>query len=109
METKHYIGEKLSLRRGGNVGYYVGICRDPYTIIDIKPNGNLVIQECELIFNGPRYYNTLPDEIRENPNGSTKTLYLSRSKKFSGKYVDSSGDYPLVADFGYWEYIPYMD
>ena len=75
MATKFYpeVGTKLYLsQRTGD--YYVDMVKIPYTVIGTV-SGKLLVQECQLIFNGPRYYDTLPDEIKEDPNG--KVLALS--------------------------------
>ena len=49
----------LSQRTGS---YYVDMVKHPYTVIGTN-NGKVQIQECKLIFSGPRYYDTLPDDI----------------------------------------------
>ena len=108
MENKHFIGEHLFLSTGGSNSYYISAIRDPYTVIKVEEN-KIVIQEAECIFPYPRYYDTLPLEIRENPHGRIVTLFKSRSKKFKGEWVTDGGSYPKVATFGKWDYFPYLD
>ena len=74
MATKFYpeVGTKLYLsQRTGD--YYVDMVKIPYTVIGTV-SGKLLVQECQLIFNGPRYFDTLPDEIKEDPNGKGRAL-----------------------------------
>ena len=72
--TKYYpeIGTKLYLSQRTGLEY-VDLVKTPYTVVG-KARGKLLVQECELVFNGPRYYDTLADEIRENPNGQILEL-----------------------------------
>lgn len=86
--------------------YYVRACRDPWTVIEAKGN-TCVIQEAELVFYGPRYFNTLPDLIRENPNG--RTIKLRWSEKNQRWQESPNHGYPRVAVFGKWDYFPYLD
>lgn len=106
------IGEHLYLRQyTGNM--WVDEVKRPYTVIHVDHAKNLVvIQECELVFNGPRYYDTLADEIRENPHGDIMILRYANTKKYKEKWVESGvqlSDYPLVAVFGQWFYQPYLN
>lgn len=109
MATKFYpeVGTKLYLsQRTGN--YYVDMVKTPYTVIGHTSNGRLLIQECELIFNGPRYYDTLADEIRSDPNG--QVLELNWAPKKERWQIDKyKTGYPSVAFFGTWEHQPYLD
>lgn len=103
------IGEKLYLsQHTGN--YWVDSVRNPYTVIDVNDK-EVTIQECKLIFNGIRYFDTLPDEILEDPNGEIKKLKWSNAKKHTGWiYKDYPGDnYPEIAHFGMWDYAPYLN
>jgi hypothetical protein len=100
------IGDKLYLRqRTGS--YYVDLCKRPYTVKSIISHDKIEIQECELIFNGPRYYDTLPDEIKADPNGDTMILRWNEKRQAWCEYP--LRDYPQFAVFGKWEYQPYLD
>ena len=105
MKYEPKVGDKLYLRqRTGN--YYVDICKHPATVIEVK--GNVItVQDCELVFAGPRYYDTLPDYIMENPNG--KTMKLRWSEKYQRWQQTPADSYPLFAVFGSWQYQPYLD
>ena len=102
MENKHFIGEHLYL-----VYPYTGT-KNPYTIIGFKGE-KIIVQEAECIFPYPRYFDTLPDKIVENPNGEIVTLFQSKSKAYKGCWVDKGGSYPHIAVFGRWDYEPYLD
>lgn len=106
------IGDHLYLRQ------YTGNCwvdevKRPYTVIGVSIyHDTVTIQECELVFNGPRYYDTIADEIRENPNGRIMTLRFANAKRYPEKWVEQGvplTDYPLVAVFGRWEHQPYLN
>ena len=80
--------------------------RNPYTVESVKGN-TCVIRAAGLIFRGPRYYDTLPDEIRDDPNGKRMTLRWSEKKQ---RWQESpAGSYPEVAVFGRWDYAPYLN
>ena len=100
------IGDKLYLQqRTGN--YYVDLCKNPYTVIGIE-KGQVIIQEAQLIFNGPRYYDTVADEIKPDPNG--EILKLNWSPKKQCWLIDRYGTgYPQYAYFGTYEHQPYLD
>ena len=108
MATKFYpeVGTKLYLsQRTGD--YYVDMVKIPYTVIGTV-SGKLLVQECQLIFNGPRYYDTLPDEIKEDPNG--KVLALSWAPKKGCWQIDKhKTGYPSIAFFNGWKYEPYLN
>ena len=100
------VGTKLYLsQRTGN--YYVDMVRTPYTVISTY-GGKVQIQECELIFNGPRYFDTLPDEIRANQSGEILELNWAPKKKRWQIDKYKTG-YPSIATFGNWDYQPYLD
>lgn len=108
MATKFYpeVGTKLYLsQRTGN--YYVDMVKTPYTVIGVS-SGKVLVQECQLIFNGPRYYDTIADDIKADPNGEVLTLSWAPKKERwqIDKYKTS---YPSVAFFGAWEHQPYLD
>lgn len=108
MATKFYpeVGTKLYLsQRTGD--YYVDMVKIPYTVIGAV-SGKLLVQECQLIFNGPRYFDTLPDEIKEDPNG--KVLALSWAPKKGCWQIDKhKTGYPSIAFFNGWKYEPYLN
>lgn len=102
---EHFIGEKLYLYTPSNA-YWAAMVRNPYTVIGVDGN-NMTVQEAGLIFNGPRYYDTLPDDIVEDPNGRIVKLRWSDKKE---RWQESpAGSYPKVAVFGKWDYQPYLD
>ena len=102
------VGDKLYVRQ--HTGrYYIDICKDPYTVFKIEKN-IVYIREAECIFPYPRYFNTLPTEIRDNPNG--KVMKLKWSEKWQRwQETPARGDtkYAYFAVFGEWEYMPYLD
>jgi hypothetical protein len=108
MAAKFYpeVGTKLYLsQRTGN--YYVDMVKTPYTVIGVS-SGKVLVQECQLIFNGPRYYDTIADDIKADPNG--KVLTLSWAPKKERWQIDKyKTGYPSVAFFGNWEHQPYLD
>ena len=104
------VGEKLYLHQKTN-NSYVNDVRHPYTVRWVSDNA-VGIQEAKCIFNGPQYYDSLPDEIVDDYNGRTLTLKWSNAKKWGGAWVhrEYPGDeYPLIAEFGRWDYYPYLD
>ena len=108
MTEKFYpeVGTKLYLsQRTGD--YYVDMVKIPYTVIGAA-SGKLLVQECQLIFNGPRYFDTLPDEIKEDPNG--RVLALSWAPKKGCWQIDKhKTGYPSIAFFNGWKYYPYLN
>ena len=108
MTTKFYpeVGTKLYLsQRTGN--YYVDMVKTPYTVIGVS-SGKVLVQECQLIFNGPRYYDTIADDIKADPNGEVLTLSWA-PKKERWQIDKYKTGYPSVAFFGAWEPQPYLD
>lgn len=98
-------GDKLYLYRPCN-SWYVEACRDPYTVESVKGN-TCIVREARLVFYGTRYFNTLPDEIVDDPDGSRITLRWNEKKQ---RWQESpAGSYPRVAVFGAWAYFPYLD
>ena len=109
MNEKQYpkVGDKLYLsQRTGN--YYVDMVKNPYTVVEVHPS-YILIQEAECVFPSPRYYNTLPTEIKENPNGPVIKLRWSPKRKMWQYNTPSHAGYPEYAFFGRWEYQPYLD
>lgn len=92
------IGTKLTL------SYPTGSER-PYTVVGVRA-GKIVIRRCELIFEGARYFCSLPDEIREGGPDEPEEELVWRPKKgdWHGK-----GSYGGWVDWGYWNFQPYTD
>ena len=86
--------------------YYVQAVRDPWTVVSVKGD-TVIIREAEPIFYGPRYFNTMADDIRDNPSG--KLLKLRWNEKKQRWQESPAGSYPRVAVFGEWAYFPYLD
>mgnify|MGYP007101832496 CR=1 FL=1 len=106
------VGEHLYLRQfTGN--YWVDMVKRPYTVVSVDTKKNIVtVQECELIFNGPRYYDTIADEIKADADGRTLQLRFANAKGYRNKWIEkgrSTQDYPLTAVFGNWVHQPYLD
>lgn len=106
------VGEHLYLRQFTGNCWVDGVKR-PYTVIAVDTVKNIVtVQECELIFYGDRYYDTIADEIREDPNGRTLQLRFANAKRYKEKWVEvgrALSDYPLTAVFGMWLHEPYLN
>lgn len=108
MENKFYpeVGDKLYLSQvTGN--YMVDMVKTPYTVIGVNKS-HVIIQACKLIFNGPRYYNTLADDIQEDPQGEILSLNWAPKKKCWQIDKYKTG-YPEIAYFGKWKFQPYLD
>lgn len=100
------VGDPLYLYTDCNL-WTVRMCHDPYTVIGVKGK-RITIQEARLVFNGPRYFDTLPDGIEPNPNGDIKTLrYDTKGKRWV--ITPKSGSNHKVAVFGRYDYQPYLD
>ena len=86
--------------------FWVSDVRNPYTVDSVKGN-TCVIRAARLVFNGVRYYDTLPDSIEDDPNGRKMTLRWSEKKQ---RWQESpASSYPQVAVFGTWDYQPYLN
>lgn len=100
------VGDKLYLsQRTGRT--YVDMVKIPYTVIKVEKK-YIYVQSCKLIFNGDVYFDTLPDDIIEDPNGEIKKLTW-RPKKEMWAIDEFNTGYPEFAFFGKWEYFPYLD
>ena len=112
MKEKYWpnVGEPLYMRqKTGND--WVDMCRYPYTVIKVDKN-RVWVQSCEMIFDGPRYYDSLPTKIIPNPDGIIRELKWSNAKVLGGAWVYKSypGDaYPEFAVFGSYDYQGYLD
>ncbi len=107
-KSKNYpkIGDHLYLQqRTGN--YYVDMVKRPYIVVSMTPSV-VKVQSCKLIFNGPRYYDTLPDRIEADPDGEILELHWAPSKGMWQIDKYKSG-YPEYAHFGEWQYQPYLN
>ena len=86
--------------------YYVAAVRNPYTVESVKGN-TMTIRAARPVFNGPCYYDSLPDTIVDDPAGRRLTFRWSDKKQ---RWQESpAGSYPRVAVFGQWDYYPYLD
>ena len=99
------VGEQLYLYTPCS-DMWVAMVRKPFTVDSVK--GNVcVIRAAKPVFNGPQYYDTLPDDIVDDPNGKRMTMRWSEKKQ---RWQESpAGSYPRVAVFGAWDYQPYLN
>ena len=105
-KTYPNVGDKLYLRQfTGN--YYVDMVKRPYTVIEVNKT-TIKVQECDLIFNGPRYFDTLPDKIIEDKSGRIEELTWHPKRMMWGT-KGREADYPEYTIFGEWRYQPYLD
>ena len=79
----------------------------PYTVVGRAPQGRLLVRQCQLIFNGDRFYDTLPDAILPGRPGFEGTVELSWQPK--SRMWAEQGKYGKVAVFGKAEYYPNMN
>lgn len=105
-KTYPEVGAELYLHRlTGN--YYADLVRTPYTVIAVDKN-HVTIQEAACIFVGPRYYDTLPDRIVPNEYG--EILQLNWAPKKERWQIDRyKTGYPCIAEFGQYDYYPYIN
>ena len=100
------VGDHLYLsQRTGN--FYVDLVKNPYTVVEVTPQV-VRIRACKLIFNGPRYYDTIADEIQDDPNGEILDLHWA-PKKQQWQIDKYHTGYPDIAFFGEWAHQPYLD
>ena len=93
------VGERISLYTPCS-DMWVAEVRYPYTVESV--NGNtMIVREARPVFLGPRYYDTLPDYIEDDPDGKRKKMRWSE-KKQRWKESPIEGGYPMVAIFGGW-------
>lgn len=105
MKYEPKIGDKL-YTYSPSTGYWCSMVRDPWTVVEVKGN-TCTVQACKLLFRGPRYYNSLPYAICEDPEG--KLLKLRWSEKKQRWQESPATSYPRVAVFGGWDYQPYLN
>ena len=99
------VGEKLYTYTPCN-SYYVAMIRNPFTVESVKGN-TMTIRAARPVFLGPRYYDTLPDFIVDDPDGERQTFRWN--EKHQRWQETPAGRYPRVAVFGKWDYQPYLD
>lgn len=100
------VGEHLYTYRPDTGNYYIGIVKDPWTVLSVRGN-ECIVQEARCIFYGDRYYDTLADDIVEDPHGRIMKLRWNERKQ---RWQESpAGSYPKVAVFGEYAYYPYLD
>ncbi len=108
MEAAKYIpkvGEHLYTWTPCN-SFYVAAVRRPWTVDNVRGN-YCVVRAARPVFNGPQYYDSLPDHIEDDPHGKLLKLWWNDKKK---RWQESpAGQYPQVAVFGEWDYYPYLD
>lgn len=107
-KTYPSIGAKLYLhQRTGS--YYVDLVKRPYTVIDIKSN-KVTIQAAKCILDpNDNYYDSLPIEIKADPNGEILELHWA-PKKACWQIDKFKTGYPEIAVFTEsYEYYPYLD
>ena len=102
------VGTRLYLsQRTGNP--WVDMVKKPYTVVRIINDKKIVIQEAKCEFPTPRYYDSLPINIKEDEDGDILELNWA-PKKHKWQYKSFPSDsYPYYAYFGRWEYQPYLD
>lgn len=79
----------------------------PYTVVGRAPRGRLLVRQCQLIFKGDRFYDTLPDAIlpgRPGYEGTVELIWKAKRRVWA-----EQGKYGKVALFGTAEYYPNMD
>jgi len=95
------VGEKL---------YIVSCCgtETPYTVEAVNEKATrCVVREAGMVFKIPRYFDSYPEHIFDDPNGRKKTLFWSEK---SGAWKESNaGRYAGFAIFGNYSYEPYLD
>lgn len=107
--SKHIpvIGEHLYTYTPCN-SYWVSMVRNPWTVERVNKTGTVCVIRAALpVFHGVRYYDTLADDIVDDPNGKRMTLRWSEKKQ---RWQESpAGSYPKVAVFGAWDFQPYLN
>lgn len=106
MNEKYFpkVGEKLYLQQKTG-SYYIDLVKRPYTVIGVTKT-KVYVQSCELIFNGPAYYDTLADDIIADTNGCIEELTWHPKHNM---WATKEKSYPQFAHFGQYKYYPYLD
>lgn len=105
-KVMYEIGTKLYLsQRTGD--YYVDLVKTPYTVIGYTC-GKMLIQQAKCNFPSPRYFDTLPESIEEDPDG--EIIQLNWAPRKGRWQIDRyHTGYPELAFFGVWDYYPYLN
>lgn len=82
-KTEHKVGERLYLSQITG-SFYIDAIKTPWTVVESKPS-SITVQRAREIYNGPRYYDTLPDDIQEDPNRETLKLIWSKARGGLGR------------------------
>ena len=101
------IGDKLYLsQRTGDE--WVEMVKRPATVVAVT-KGTVSIQFCKCIFDGVRYYDSLPTEILPDPDGQiVKLRWSAKRNRWQYNTADHAG-YPEYAYFGEYEYQGYLN
>ena len=101
------VGEQLYTYTPCN-DMWVSDVRKPWTVESVNKTATVcVIRAARPVFNGPCYYNSLPDAIVDDPDGKRMKLRWNEKKK---RWQESpANSYPRVGVFGYWDYAPYLN
>lgn len=100
------VGEKMYISQRPCGNCWVDEVKHPYSVIAVKDK-EILIRECGLKFSGPRYYDSLPDEIYDDPYGRVRKLKWSDKK---GVWQESGERYAQIGVFGEgWQYAPYLN
>lgn len=100
------VGEKLSTYTPcGNM--WVSSVRRPWTVEQVISENKIVVRQAKPVFNGPVYYDTLPDDIVDDLNGERMVMRYNNKRN---RWQESpAGSYPRVAIFCGWDWQPYLD
>ena len=79
----------------------------PYTVVGKAPGGKLRVRECQLVFDGPRYFDSTPDRILPGRPGIEQEIDLVWKPK--RKCWAETGKYGMRAWFGKTVVSPYVD
>ena len=91
--------------KGSLCNYYSGTMT-PVTVIG-RQSGKLLVRECRLIFNGPRYFDSYPDSIEEGIASVNAEHELSWSPK--GRCWKEPGTYGRRLELNGWHFEPRVD
>lgn len=105
MKYEPRVGDRLYLRVMTS-DRWVNMVKNPYTVIEVKGN-TCIVQEAACLFAYPRYFDSMPYSIVENPRG--KTLKLRWNEKHQRWQESPAGSFPQFAVFGEYQYQPYLN
>lgn len=103
-KTYPEVGEHLYLSNQPTGNYYLDAVKTPFTVAEVTET-HVVVRRCRLIFHNGCYYDSIADEIVDNPAGELVTLHFN--KKVG--WYESPIKYGRVAHFGEWKHYPYKD